>query len=352
LKTVEEKPKWDSRIYRLAKMINLFLDADRTAAYFGIVAKYAPFRRRPEPMRLLLRLPLCLGLSLFLVPGQASPQAPRPAGIKMTVRYSSIGQESEQTTYFRADARRVEYRNVSGSHYGPHLAFIERCDLGERFGLNLDQHEYDSYPYPPQLSKEQLARMTAQAPPPAQPGPPTFRIEETTVDTGERKDFFGHQARHVITTRRETPLAGSRHYAKDIVTDGWYIDLDAEISCEPWWRSSKQQKGIAYLRAGNDPLERVELVQKGNAEHGFALDLKVVDTSFFVLHDGTTRASTSKSRTTVIDFLDGPLTPGIFEVPAGFTKVERINWNQPEEERSAFSARWQAFVLMVEDLLN
>lgn len=301
-------------------------------------------------MPFLLRVPFLLGL-LFLLPGQAIPQAPRSAGIKMTVRYSYVGQESEQTTYFRADAKRQEYRNISGSHYGPHLAFIERCDLGERFGLNLDQREYDAYPFPPQLPKELLARMS-QTPPPAQPGPPTFRIEETTIDTGERTDFFGHQARHVITTRKETPLPGSHRYAQNTVTDGWYIDLETEISCDPWWRSSKKQKGIAYLSAGNDPLERVEVVQKGNAEHGFAVDLKVVNTSFFVLKDGTTNVSTAKSREKVIDFMEGPLDPGTFEVPAGFTKVERIDWNQPQEERSAWSTGWQEFVLTVEDLFH
>ncbi len=302
-------------------------------------------------MPFLLRVPFLLGLSVFLVPGQESPQAPRPAGIKMTVRYSSAGQESEQTTYYRADAKRQEYRNISGSHYGPHLAFIERCDLGQRIGLNLDQREYDSRPFPPQLPKEQLARMS-QTPPPAQPGPPTFRIEETTVDTGERMDFFGHQARHVITTRKETPLAGSHRYAQDLFTDGWYIDLETEISCEPWWRSSKKQKGVAYLAAGNDPPEKVEVVQKGNAEHGFAVDLKLVNTSFFVLKDGTTKVNTSKSKIKVIDFAEGPLDPATFEVPAGFTKVERIDWNQPGEERSSWSMGWQQFVLTVEDLLN
>ncbi len=34
MKTVEEKKKWDSTIYRLAKMINLVLDGDGTASYF------------------------------------------------------------------------------------------------------------------------------------------------------------------------------------------------------------------------------------------------------------------------------------------------------------------------------
>jgi len=63
------------------------------------------------------------------------------------------------------------------------------CDLGERFGLNLDQREYDAHPFPPQFSKEQLARDVANAAARAT-GPPTFRIEETTVDTGERTGLF------------------------------------------------------------------------------------------------------------------------------------------------------------------
>jgi hypothetical protein len=198
----------------------------------------------------------------------------------MTVRDSMSGSESEETIYFRPDARRREFRNLTASKYGPRLASIERCDLGERFGLNLDQREYDSYPYPPQLPKEQLAKMS-QTPQPAQPGPPTFRIEETTVDTGERTDFFGHQARHVITTRKETPLAGSHRYAREVVIDGWYIDLKTDISCEPWWHSQEKQKGFAYFSAGNVP-ERVEFVAKGNPETGFVVEAKMVIKNTYV----------------------------------------------------------------------
>jgi len=34
LKIVGEKTKWDSKIYHLAKIMNLFIDADGTASYF------------------------------------------------------------------------------------------------------------------------------------------------------------------------------------------------------------------------------------------------------------------------------------------------------------------------------
>ena len=71
-----------------------------------------------------------------------------------------------------------------------------------------------------------------------------------------------------------------------------------------------------------------------------------------MLKDGTTKVSTSKNKEKVIDFMEGPLDPGTFEVPAGFTRVERIDWNQPQEERSSWSTGWQQFVLTVEDLFN
>lgn len=303
-------------------------------------------------MPFFLRLPLLLGLSVLLVSGEANSQAPapagkRPVGVKMTVRDSMNGSDAEETIYFRPEARRREYRDLVGRKYGPHLAIIERCDFGKMLDLNLDQREYASHPYPP---KPFMAQTSLQAVP---PGPPTSRIEETSVDTGERADFFGHQARHVVITRKETPLPGSHRYAQETVIDGWYIDLDTEISCEPWWRlnRSENEKGFAYLTVGN-AVERVEVVQKGKVETGFAVESKTVEKSLFSLQDGTTRVTTSKSRTKVVDFMEGPLDAGVFEVPAGFKKVERINRAQPTEEQNALSAGWQQFVLTVENLFN
>jgi len=292
---------------------------------------------------------LLFGSSLLFVSGEVTSSPRGPAGIKMTVRYSMDGSESQETTYFRANARRLEFRNLTASKYGPHLAFIERCDLGEALDLNLDLQQYDSRPFPP-FTKEQLARME-QPPQPVTPGPPTSRIEETTVDSGERKDFFGHQARYVVIFRKETPLAGSHRYAQETVTRGWYIDLDVETSCEPWWRLRSNRKGFAYLTAGNAP-ERVEFVQKGMAETGFAVDTKTVEKSSFSLRDGSTQVTTSKSRFEVVDFMEGPLGADVFEAPPGFKKVERINWNQPGGERSALSVGWQQFVLTIEDFFN
>lgn len=137
----------------------------------------------------------------------------------------------------RGGARR-RWDGSTDVRYGPHLASIVRCDLGQTFELNLDAREYIAAPYPPKpLSK---AETEARGLKPLQfvaSDKPTLRLETTTLDTGERKEFFGHTARHVITTRRQIPLEGSKSDAQEMVKDGWYIDLDPSISCAwkgPW----------------------------------------------------------------------------------------------------------------------
>jgi hypothetical protein len=288
--------------------------------------------------------------SVLLTAGEKDSAVPGTKEIKMTVRHYSTLFESEETTYFRANARRREFRNLTASKYGPRLASIERCDLGQIFNLNLDQQQYESFAYPPKpFTKEQLAKM--QETPVVPPGPPTSQIEETTTDTGERRDFLGHQARHVIVTTKETPLAGSHRYALEVVIDGWYIDLKTDISCEPWWHSQEKQKGFAYFSAGNVP-ERVGFVAKGNPETGFVVEAKMVIKNTYVLKDGTSSVETSKNRTVVIDFVEGPLGAGIFEVPAGFKKVQQISRTQPGGERSALSVGWQQFVLSMDDMFH
>lgn len=298
-----------------------------------------------------LNLSFLLGFSLILALGETSAQSPETIGIKMTIRYTGHGTSSEHTSYFRSDARRVEYRNVTGHRYGPHIASIVRCDLGEALDLNLERREYSSAPYPPKpLTKEEIAKWGMRPPQAAPPGPATLRIEITTVDTGERKDFFGHVARHVVTTTKETPLEGSHSVAQESATDGWYIDFDPRISCDMKWPQNK--KGFARLTIGNALPERVEFIHKGDAETGFPVEWKVMSKDELALPDGTKKETATKNDMRIVEFVEGPLDPGLFEVPVGFKKVARIDRNQPEDELSAIKIAWQQLVARVEDFFN
>jgi hypothetical protein len=123
--------------------------------------------------------------------------------------------------------------------YGPHIASITRCDLWKMYELNLDAREYQGAPYPPQpFTKEQM-KATGINPQGDLPATPRLLIEITTRDKGERKVMFGHTARRVIRTWKETPLEGSYSQPQEIVEEGWFIDLDNQISCDRKWREGQ-----------------------------------------------------------------------------------------------------------------
>jgi hypothetical protein len=164
----------------------------------------------------------------------AAKRADDASGIKITtIRRNTFRDTSEDLSrepevfYIQGDWRRWERSRSYSGHarpdgtsqriYGPRTVTIVRPDLGKMFELNLDVSEYAESPWPPKkpqpLTKEQMAARGITMPPPAASTKPTFQIETTTRDTGERKEMFGYLARHVITTRRgkrlgESPIRG------------------------------------------------------------------------------------------------------------------------------------------------
>jgi len=125
---------------------------------------------------------------------------------------------------------------------------------------------------------------------------PTLRIETTTLDTGERKEFFGHTARHVITTEKQIPLEGSKSIAQEMVKDGWYIDFDTSISCARRRPLGKPAHVHAFLTAGNAPIEKREFVDKGEPETGFAIEQKITTKEAMTLSDGTKKTELPSRR--------------------------------------------------------
>ena len=295
---------------------------------------------------------------------QSDRAASQVTGIKMTVRNAFKGLSSEQTIYTGGDRKRLEYRNATGGarhadgsmdvQYGPHIASITRCDLGQMFELNLDAGEYHVAPYPPKpLTKEQMESRGIK-PQASMPRVPTVLIELTTVDTGERKEIFGHPARHVIATRKETPLEGSQSEAQEWTTDGWYIDLDNRISCDRKWAEGKGAYSYATVRLGNanTPPEMPKFVAVGKPETGFVVESKVTSRGTYVLPDGTRKEYTSTHETTVTNLEEGPLDSAVFEVPAEFRQVARVETNSPVDWQTAWVSAWEQFKARAERLFD
>jgi len=269
-----------------------------------------------------------LPLAVALLQGSG---AERPA-LRMTMQYGTTANANHRTIYLQRDRERLEYRAFLGRErdaepiYGPRLARIIRCDLGQTFELNLETSEYTSAPYPPKsLTQDELKARGLDRPVASPSAKPTLRIEIKTTDTGERKDMFGHVARHVITTTTQTPLEGSHSEPQQSVTDAWYIDFDQQLSCDPKRHASGQGYIYGFVTAGlgRQPIEKPEFVRIGNPETGIALDSRTTSKSPPNLPDGT--ISNFETRVTAFD--EGPLDPALFEIPPGFKHVDQIERN-------------------------
>jgi len=278
---------------------------------------------------------------LLLFAASLLSQNPENRGIVMTIRRTFDGTSSEQKLYLQGDRKRTESRNAFGQRkpdgttemlVGPTIATIARCDLGQVFGLNLDSGQYESGPYPPKRWTKDEMKARGVKPPEFSPSAPkTLRIETTTVDTGERKELFGHTARHVVTTRKQIPLEGSHAEPQETVTDGWYIDLHPEVSCEGFPSAGKHSHG--WITTGT-LFERPEFVDIGEPETGFGVQLVMTSKGSYRLADGSRKSSESRTETEVIELREEPLDPMLFEIPPGFRHVEHIERN-PQLHNSA-----------------
>jgi hypothetical protein len=227
----------------------------------------------------------------------------------------------ETTEYIQADRKREDHRACYGYRLRPNgreiyrprprTAFITRCDLRKAFHVNFDDREYTAGPIQAFPAREEIrARTEAVREPPDQTAP-TVLIETETVDTAERRELFGRQARHVITTRRVTPLTGSSGGQSLTVTDGWYIDLDTGVSCDPWWWSSGSGHAFLTIHKQGDHPDRPTFKDIGEPERGYA-----------VLSRSTQRGSVLELEVTHLSTV--AMDPALFEVPAHFSLVERI----------------------------
>lgn len=227
----------------------------------------------------------------------------------------------ETTEYTQADRKREEHRGFFGYclrangreiyRPTPRTALIKRCDLQREFLVNFDDREYTAWPIQAFPRRDEvLARAEAVDQRPVQTEP-TVLVETETVDTGERRELFGRPARHVITTRRVIPLTGSRCAQGQTVTDGWYIDLDTGLSCDPWWWSSGSGHAFLTIHTQGDQPDTPTFRDIGEPERGYA-----------ILGRSTQGGSVLELEVTHLSTV--AIDPALFEVPANFSLVEQI----------------------------
>lgn len=303
-------------------------------------------------MRLLAGLSLLAATFPPQISGKSAGSTPGTPGIKMTIQFTDGQTEDEKRLYIQADRRRTECRNAFKAVHGdgtldtrpgPRLASITRCDLGQALELNLDDREYGAASFPrfkpTEQQVEETEEQTDNTMPKVAPWVPTLRSEAKTVDTGERRNFFGHEARHVITTWKQTPQAGSHSEPRETVGDAWYIDLDMNISCESRWQPHNVEPRREFDTAAG---ERLEVIDDGIRVTGFAIESNYTSRAMVKLPDGTKRETVNTSQQKVTEFYEGPLDPALYEVPGDFRTLRDLGTEPPMTlaDRSYFTSTW------------
>ncbi len=228
------------------------------------------------------------------------------------------------------DRRRTEFHNTA-QRRSPDGSFavadpsanvvIQRCDLARSFGLDTNTRDYSAKEYPPKP-------ITREAEPDWDTSKlPAYRVETTTVDTGEREEIFGQRARHVITTTKTTPLGDTKGERSISVEDGWYIDYDPRISCDPSPPAGPKVHDFGWFYKGVHrwPTDKIENVQIGERETGLFVRGKQDSKNTTITGTGSSSVNVTLSNAfQVTESYKGPLSPALFEVPTEFKLGDTI----------------------------
>lgn len=215
----------------------------------------------------------------------------------------------------------------------PHMAVITHCDTGVGYEIDLDHHEYREFKLPKDPSAQQFEKQVEEAKKQAEK-----RSKSKTVDTGETRDFYGHTARHFITT----VTTKSDYFRSEEVVDGWYVDSPAP-GCAPEYMRRGRGQQITGARGHSIPDNRYYtgytgspsrmpmvdsaprnlFIYTGFMPEGWAIEQKIVNHYVVIRHwDETSGESVQEQR--VIEFSESPLDSSLFEVPSGFDKVKEL----------------------------
>jgi hypothetical protein len=162
----------------------------------------------------------------------------------------------------------------------------------------------------------------------------TLQIWIENIDTGERKEIFGHVARHIITREKRVAGPGACSKPSASETDGWYIDS----SLLPEWRQQKKNNlGVVVaseVSAGAtdkcfNKMDKIE-VHRSGVETGFPVKVTTTLRSEITQADGVQRMLSSTWGSEVVELKEGPLELSLFEVPSDFHRVDMLrSWAVP-----------------------
>jgi hypothetical protein len=291
-----------------------------------------------------MNMPLALLLLYFTL----TPPNPSVDGVKIVTRQITGGFTDTRTEYLAPDRLRNEWQSQMRDGAGPPMAtIIQRGERDRVFMLDLAAHEYITYETGPRGS-------TVAAKRPMVDSGGTLKIWIESTDTGERKELFGHIARHIITREKRVVGPGACSKPSLSETDGWYIDGSV---LPEWHQKKKNNYGVvlaAEVSAGSNDkcfnkMDKIE-VHRNGVETGFPVKITTTLTSEMTQLDGSTRTLSSTWGSEVVELKEGPLELTLFDVPKDFRRVESLrSWAaQPPRQLTG----WEWFKEKVQEMFK
>jgi hypothetical protein len=262
---------------------------------------------------------LCLTFIL-----NASITAQADVRIKLRTTFSHGG-GFDSILYLKGKRQREEMSHYPSDAKSFSVAYLNFCDLKQFVWLDLQNKRYalqtGGIPLGVAMAfNEPQVQINQQLVEKARARAKGLLTEVTTVtDTGERREMFGFTARHLKTVTVWEPQP--RHCdGPDLKreVDGWYIDLLYGIDCSPDL-SGTITRGYSiegkcfteYLFKRNYFLDHK---RHGPSVTGYPL---IEETTWI-----TGKGGGSTTRTEVLELSTDELSPGLFEVPSEFAKME------------------------------
>lgn len=214
-----------------------------------------------------------------------------PANVEKTGDFVEI-------LYRKGTLRKSKNSNTS-------ITGIVNCDTRTKFLIDLKANQYKTYKvvkYSPTAVWEEYMNKNPQN---------AVDIESRTVDTGEQQMFFGYPAKHFTTTNKRAP--GKNDPGGEEIVDAWYIDHELpDDHCDP-----KYVRTEPYYAVGTGLVmfpQVARLHHTGPVPMGLAV--KTIAT-YKILGTNGAPEETITSIETIEEISDFPLSPSLFELPAG-----------------------------------
>ncbi len=246
-----------------------------------------------------------LWLVLLVLAGCALPVS---ADVRLVTKLSVNGQEGLSTEYLQG--RNVRWESVSdaGAGHRPTVTILN-LDRKVQYVLDVRAKQYvESAGYDLLLT---LAMWIRRSPRVRESGK-TVDIYVENIDTGERRETFGHTARHLISRERHVPQPGAcSQDDSEIDKDGWYIE---------WPHGTARHE--ARLEADGGHPCRDKVVWHGTQiKSGFPL----LETTINGAASSTGLPAQPWSiRREVIEFSEDPLDQNLFRPPHDFRRVSAL----------------------------